>query len=355
MWVLSAEAVQIAMGARDTDHQNDTYEKPYFVTYVSLSAFSVCLLGFVRKSWRAALRLPPRLNPPFAPLRDAPHDETHCELQNTTQLPADDDGHVVVVPFNARQVLRIALVIAPLYFLSDWVFTIGLVITSVASSSTISSLTGLFTLIIGALMHVERFSTAKLLASFVTIAGVAVIATYDGKQEGTESVLGDIVNILAAVIYSIYTTVLKYKSGPPGALDVSMLFGMIGFVVLVAAPPGLVLLHFLGWETFQLPSKRIALVLFVNAWIGTVVADFLWAKSIVLTTPMIGTLTLSLTLPLSIILDYFFRGVEFSVPYLIGVTLVFTGFVAVNVDEMLERSRRKGAELENCVAQHEEG
>lgn len=354
MWVLSAEAVQIAMGARTTNHQ-DTYKKPYFVTYVSLSAFSICLLGFLRKSWRATLRLPSRLDQPFVPLRDSRHDELRSELHDPTQASVDDDGDAVVMPFNARQVLRIALLIAPLFFLSDWVFTIGLAMTSVASSSTISSLTSLFTLAIGALMNVERFSTAKLFASLATIVGVAVIAAYDGKQEGTASIIGDTVNILAAIIYSLYTTVLKYSSGPPGALDVSMLFGMIGIVVLVGAPPGFVLLHLLGWETFQLPSKRVAFVLFVNAWIGTVVSDFLWAKSIVLTTPMIGTLALSLTLPLSVILDYFFRGVEFSFPYLVGVILVFAGFITVNVDEMRERTRKKEVEMQNSVAQHEEG
>lgn len=329
MWVVSAELVQLAMGSR-TPHADEKYEKPYFVSYVSLSAFSICLLGFVRRSWRRTLRLPPRSDDGFVLLEDIPPgDDAHGD-------PADDTAEA---QFNAKQVFGIALAMAPLFFLSDWVYTLGLKMTSVASSSTINALTGLFTLGIGAMMNVERFSRSKLLAAIITIAGVAIISAQDEKKEGAESLWGDLVNILAAIIYSLYTTVLKFKSGPPGALDVSMLFGMIGFVVMVGGTPGFAILDILGWETFELPPPRVAWMLFLNAWVGTVVSDFLWAKSIVLTTPMIGTLALSLSVPLSVVLDYFLRGVEFSVMYLVGATLVFAGFIAVNLDEMRERRR----------------
>lgn len=328
MWVVSAELVQVAMGSRSQDSNAEKFEHPYFVTYVSLSAFSALLFGFFRKSWQRILKLPPRGSDGFITLQD----------MGAEGFEDDREGQETKIEmFNARQVLGIALIIAPLFFLSDWVYTVGLQMTSVSSSSTISSLTGLFTLAIGALIGVERFSFSKLFAAVVTIVGVTIIGAYDGKSEGKISVIGDGVNVAAAVIYAVYTTVLKAKMGPPGALDVSMLFGIIGAVVAVGATPGFLLFHFTGWEKFELPTGRAAMILFVNAWIGTVLSDFLWAKSIALTTPLIGTLALSLTVPLSIILDYCFRGVKFTFQYLIGVAFVFAGFLMVNVDEALER------------------
>lgn len=356
LWVLSSELVQIVLGDPTLK-----YKKPYFVTYVSVSAFVFVLLGFVRPSWRAALHSPPAstageqsylqleselLSPPASTpgtacsvsLNDSIGSSNPATVEPfEVEDPESEEGQIPA--YNAKQVFAIALVIAPFFFLSDWTYTVGLAMTSVASSSTISTLTALFTLVIGACMKVERFSFVKLFAAFATIGGVAVISSYDSKlqEHGQRNLMGDLINILSAFIYALYTTILKYKSGPPGALDVAMLFSFIGVATVFGAVPGLFLLNLTGWEKFELPSVKVAWMLFGNALIGTVLSDFLWAKSIVLTTPMIGTLALSLTVPLSVIIDYFFRGVSFSLPYLVGVTMVLFGFVIVNVDELRER------------------
>lgn len=359
IWVLSSEMVQRVF--QDPNVEEKGYKKPYFVTYVSLSAFVLCLFGFLRPSWRAALHSPPApatgkhtyvelgTIPSLPPAQSvgAAVSVSHDEAVALSRFPEEEVlEEEVEVPheqkhtvFNAQQVFGIALAIAPFFFISDWVFTVGLSKTSVASSSTISTLTALFTLLIGACMKVERFSQIKLFAAFTTIAGVALISAYDVRDHGVSSLVGDLISILSAFIYSLYTTVLKYKSGPPGALDVAMLFSFIGVAIMFGALPGFFVLNVTGWEPFELPSKNAAGLLFVNSVIGSVLADYLWAKSIVLTTPMIGTLALSLSVPISVIWDYLFNGVSFSLPYMFGVTMVFSGFILVNVDEMRERWR----------------
>ena len=43
----------------------------------------------------------------------------------------------------------------------------------------------------------------------------------------------------------------------------------------------------------------------VNAFIGTFISDYCWARSVVLNGPLITTLALSLTIPLSMIVSSF--------------------------------------------------
>lgn len=355
IWVLSAELVQSIF---NDDAKGSGYEKPYFVSYTALSAFVIVLFGFVRKSWRAKWHMPPAMNilePDYIRLQtmDTPSapttssrgpfslDETEPEdFVGIGGTQPDDSFELTqsVPVFNVQQVFSVALVLAPIFFLADWVFTIGLQMTTVASSSTISTLSAFFTLCVGACIGVERFSKTKLLASFATTAGVALISIYDNKEHGKFSLIGDMVNILSAFIYAIYTTFLKKRSGPPGTLDIAMLFAFTGLIILVGGLPGFAVLDALGWEKFEFPSKRKALMLAVNALIGTVLSEYLWAKSIVLTTPLIGTLALSLTVPLSVIIDYFFKATQFSWSYLFGVALVLSGFFMVNLDEMIARN-----------------
>lgn len=358
IWVGSSELVQILMSGDTVSERS--HPQPYFITYVSLSTFVLCLLGFLRPSWRAKLYKPPghidhtapgtmldseaisplssdgAPSPPVLNDEDSDGDKGPELLQFDIEDPGSEDNHAII--FSAGQVLRMALVISPLFFLSDWIFTLGLSMTTVASTSTISTISGLFTLILGAFMKVERFSIRKLFAAIATIAGVAIICSFDKKKtQGDRNFVGDMVNVVSALIYAVYTILLKSKSGPPGAIDISMLFSFMGAAVLIGGIPGLFLLHWTNLERFELPTPKLAGILFANALIGTVLSDFLWAKSVVLTTPMIGTLALSLSVPLSVIADILFRGDHFSLPYLIGVTMVFSGFIVVNWEEIRER------------------
>ena len=81
-------------------------------------------------------------------------------------------------------------------------------------------------------------------------------------------------------------------------------------------------------------------------------SDLLWAKSVVLTQPLIATLGqrciccsspvveraccgivvegLSLTIPLAMLSDVIFHGKEFTALYFVGSALVVSGFVLVN-------------------------
>jgi solute carrier family 35 protein F5 len=77
--------------------------------------------------------------------------------------------------------------------------------------------------------------------------------------------------------------------------------GLFNFVLII---PLFFILNYTGYETFELPSRNALLVLTLNAILGTVISDFCWAKSVVLNGPLITTLGICLTIPISILLDW---------------------------------------------------
>ena len=125
--------------------------------------------------------------------------------------------------------------------------------TSVSSVTILSSLSGLFTLIIGAIFGIERFNAVRLLAVAASIIGVVLVSKADneiapaaGKEKLAEGVhvlmlwardailpqeaaglpfsehphtrpkhpiLGDALAIASAACYAIYTLLLKAKTG----------------------------------------------------------------------------------------------------------------------------------------------
>ena len=66
------------------------------------------------------------------------------------------------------------------------------------------------------------------------------------------------------------------------------------------------ILHYTGVEPFELPNKAALVALSVNAVIGTVISDYAWARSVVLMGPLLTTLGIACTMPISMIVDAIF-------------------------------------------------
>lgn len=310
IWVGSSELIQFIFGKSRFPH-------PYFLTYMTSSLFGVLLVGFLRKSWRS------RFGRSYTAVEATASDE---ETGPPSSPPTSKHSQKLGI----REVAIVAAKIAPLYSGANYLFNSGLSKTSVSSSSSISTLSTLFTLLIGAVAGVEKFSFLKLVACLTAIAGTAIISGVDGKK-GRESLIGDALSVAAALMFSIYTTVMKYLIPDDDRLDIAMMLAFMGLFTFLLAWPGLPLLHYLQWERFELPSGRVFGLLLLNAFIGSVLSDFLWAKSVVLTSPLLGNTGLALTVPLSLLVDSLTGKIIITPQYAFGASLVVTGFVLVNV------------------------
>lgn len=138
-------------------------------------------------------------------------------------------------------------------------------------------LIGIWTLIFGSLLGVEIFTLKKLLGVFATLTGVILTSSIDlsGKNDNNrgsfphkspkEMAFGDALAFFSAVMYGIYTSVLKKKVGNEERVSIPLFFGFVGIFNMITLLPGLVAFHMVGIEKFQLPpSRRILVIVLVR-------------------------------------------------------------------------------------------
>lgn len=215
--------------------------------------------------------------------------------------------------------------------------------TTVASSTILTSTSSIFTLLFGTLLHVEIFTVRKLLSVLASLLGIILISTVDITTADDDSsrgsfphkspsqlAIGDALAFLSAILYGFYAILMKKRIGDEGRVDMPLFFGLVGLFNLLILWPGFILLHFFGDEPFALPpTGRIWLIVLANST-TSLLSDFCWAYAMLLTSPLIVTVGLSLTIPLSLVGEMILRGEFEGWLYWIGAGVVFLGFLVVS-------------------------
>lgn len=117
----------------------------------------------------------------------------------------------------------------------------------------------------------------------------------------TSPLIGDLLALFGALFYGCYTTFVKLKIGDESRIHMPTFFGFVGLFNVLLLWPLFIVLHFLDIERFELPySSSIWLMLILNAFIGTFLSDYLWLLSMLMTSPLVVTLGISLTVSLGI-------------------------------------------------------
>lgn len=247
---------------------------------------------------------------------------------------------------DSLDIVKCSLYLTPIWFLTEYLSNSALANTSVASTTVLASTSSLFALFFGALLGQESITIVKVVAVFISMAGVAM--TTVGKTWASDeflsasdikkhTIMGDIFGLLSAILYGLFTVLLKKSAGSEGEkVGVHKFFGYIGLFTLLG-------LWWLGWPLHALgvepklgfpPSTSVGGALILNGLVGSVLLDYFWALSIVWTTPLVATLGMSLTIPLAMVADMLVHGRRYSAIYIFGCIQVFAGFVVANLSDM---------------------
>ena len=284
------------------------------------------------------------------------------DVENVTpqcQLTVDDSmtsvessPSVQMDALNLRQTAWLSLEFCLLWFFANYFVAACLEYTTVASSTILASTSSIFTLIFGSMLKVEAFTMRKLIGCFMSLAGIIMISSVDltgnsDKNRGDfphkshkELAIGDVLALASAIMYGIYTTVMKKRIGDEGRIDMILFFGFVGLFNLVTLLPGLFVVHVLDIERFQLPpTKWITTVVLINS-VTSLVADVSWAYAMLLTSPLVVTVGLSLSIPLSLFGQMIINGQTSSLVYWIGAAVVLISFIFVNHQS---RERKAGS------------
>lgn len=188
----------------------------------------------------------------------------------------------------------------------------------------------------GCLIGIDSLSLLKIVSVALTIGGVITVTLVDNGTASSgggasASLAGDLVCLVSACGYGVYTNTLKWRVRDERRVSMPMLFGFVGVANIVLLAPVLPLLHYTGVERFVWPSWRALGLITLNGLIGSVLSDVLSLYTVLLTSPLVTSLGMSLTIPISMLLQTITRNTHFKVLYMLGSLMVVCGFALTAV------------------------
>lgn len=78
----------------------------------------------------------------------------------------------------------------------------------------------------------------------------------------------------SAIMYGVYTIVMKKQVGDESRVNMQLFFGLVGLFNVFLLWPGFVVLHLTGIESFQFPgTKRVWVIILVCLLNGVYLTD----------------------------------------------------------------------------------
>jgi drug/metabolite transporter (DMT)-like permease len=173
-----------------------------------------------------------------------------------------------ILVFNSLRFLVAGTTLAIIYFArsswkrmpkSDWLKLIGLAIiahviyqmayifgiknTTVGNSAVILSTSPLWTVLLNSVIHKEKVPRQVWLGTFVSLLGIVLIVIGTGSELkfGGDAILGDVLSLIAALLWALSTTLQKDFLKDYSAMQLSVVLVSVGAIILslVAIPSAL--------------------------------------------------------------------------------------------------------------------
>lgn len=88
----------------------------------------------------------------------------------------------------------------------------------------------------------------------------------------------------------------------------------------------------------------------LNGLCNTVLSDYLWARAVILTSPTVATIGVSITIPLALVSDFLIHNVLPTLLSGLGASFVIIGFILVNITKEMELDIRKYCGIDHIYA-----
>ncbi|KAI0408241.1 hypothetical protein F4802DRAFT_551120 [Xylaria palmicola] len=353
-----------------------TYNKPFFVVYINTSLFAVSMIpisiryviqngGFRHAKSQALQAWKGRAN-----------GTERSKTQTENEDPAMAEGllagegesleaHGIPKPTEKLSFLetaRFSLEFAMIWFFGNYFASACLEYTSVGSVTILTSTSSVWTLIFCALMKIELFSLRKLIGVLASLTGVILISLVDLSGDGNDDgrgnfphktqaqiAIGDAMAFFSAIVYGIYVVVMKIRIGNENRVNMPLFFGLVGTFNILILWPLFPILHYTGIEPFELPPNgKIWVIILLNS-LSSFISDISWAYAMLLTTPLVVTVGLSLNIPLSLIGEMIQYEQYSSFVYWVGAAIVVVSFLFINHESHDNEEQTKAASAETVL------
>ena len=263
--------------------------------------------------------------------------------------------------------MKMAVKIAPLWFTSNYFYNLSLKYTTITSSTVLSSTGSVFTFMFSICCGDESFTKWKVLGVSVAFLGSILTALQDASAADDNygedlddnykyQLWGDAAGMIGAIGYGGYTVLVRVLlPSDENRMSMLLFLGYVGLFNMLVLSPFMVwdiadingagdqshekdnqsgdanYAHHLTWFIFG--------CILVKGLFDNVISDYLWARSIILTSATVATVGLGLTIPLALLSDVFImrRGDDvLNTGSIFGAIFVFLGFIFVNIGEVGE-------------------
>ncbi|KAJ2995645.1 hypothetical protein NUW58_g1215 [Xylaria curta] len=341
-----------------SDH---TYNKPFFVVYINTSIFAASMIPISIKYIIQNGGFRHVKNQALQAWREHAHRTEGVKTREDSEDPgmgerllvSDEESlEVHGIPQPAAQLsfletARFSLEFAMIWFFGNYFASACLEYTSVGSATILTSTSSVWTLIFCALMKIELFSVRKLIGVLASLSGVILISLVDLSGDGNDDgrgnfphktqsqiAIGDAMAFFSAIVYGVYVVVMKIRIGSEDRVNMPLFFGLVGTFNILLLWPLFPILHYTGIEPFELPPNgKIWAIILLNS-LSSFISDISWAYAMLLTTPLVVTVGLSLNIPLSLIGEMIQYEQYSSFVYWVGAAIVIHLPPAVRTEEL---------------------
>eukprot|EP01095_Lingulamoeba_sp_RSL-Kostka_P015833 TRINITY_DN7446_c0_g2_i1.p1 TRINITY_DN7446_c0_g2~~TRINITY_DN7446_c0_g2_i1.p1 ORF type:complete len:462 (+),score=44.46 TRINITY_DN7446_c0_g2_i1:81-1466(+) len=313
---------------------NQGFNQPYFLNYFGTSLLCICFLFqlvyyIFTKYYKERISF-----------------EVKDFGKGYIQLLTDS----TTIPF--KKLFLYALPLCILWFLANFLFTLALSMTNIASSLTLEQSTTIFVFFLSIIFLKEKATIIKALAVLICIIGVVCIGIGDQISENDtndststvvdssdnssffslESLLGDGIILCSSAAAATYMiTYKKLLFNLPVAIPaVNTLLGSIGVWNVILFCPGILYLFIAKKIVFDDFSTLIVFLIVISS-ICALLFNYFLNWGIILTSPLSMRLVIVFGIPVSFILNYFTPDYSFSYLRIIGAICIIIGFIIYNI------------------------
>ncbi|KAF2743407.1 hypothetical protein M011DRAFT_410491 [Sporormia fimetaria CBS 119925] len=294
--------------------------------------------------------------------------QTALIVQHQNLHPSSRQSQISPVPYILKMTAFItcALTVAG----GSWYVAVNM--TTASDLTAIYNCSAFFAYVFSVPILHERVRLSKVIAVGVAIVGVFIVAygdkapgpgganTKPSPKESTRS-LGNLVIAVGSVLYGFYEVLYKRLACPPSGCSAgrSMVFSntfgsLIGAFTLCVLWIPLPVLHYMGWETFELPRGEQAWMMVISVLANaTFSGSFLILIS--LTSPVLSSVAALLTIFIVAIVDQLLpepMNSPLTPAAIVGGILIIGAFLLLSwatYKEMDEERRRNLEEHESDI------
>ncbi|KAI9303457.1 hypothetical protein BJ944DRAFT_204354 [Cunninghamella echinulata] len=321
--------------------KTSSYQKPYFILYIGHVCYIAMIpiqlvVEFIQLRWFSTSSTYQEKPSWSQQLQDT---LCHCKKELTHSIIELEDrvqGSQQYVSFMIRQ----GILLAVLFTIPAYLWYISVNLISMSNLTVIFNTGCFFAYLFSIFMLGDAVILSKVIAVALSILGVVVMSVDQDNNNNNDtaslqsppsSFIGFMVAALSAIAYGYYEVYYKKYATPtqPSVLFANMVTGFIGIITLILLWIPIPILHYTGYETFELPDKDTFLMI-LGIGSMSVVYNASMMCVIALVSPLFAAVGVMLTIPVVAVTDVLVTGVMVSFSTILGSIFILIGFFILN-------------------------